>query len=86
MTGPSEYSRRLATVHLGFALLCALLMLPYLFAGLESWWNAHQFASFPPLAETLYATARDALLKAVLAALGAAYFFWRWRALVRSLR
>ena len=84
MKGPSEFGRRLATVHLGFALLCSLLALPYLLAGIESWWNAHQFGAFAPYADTLRAVARNAFLKAGLSAAGAAYFFWRWRALMRG--
>ncbi len=86
MNGPSEFGRRLARVHLGFALLCTLLALPYLVAGIESWWQAHQFGAFAPFAETLYAAARNAFLKAGMSALGAAYFFWRWRALLRGQR
>lgn len=86
MKGPSEFGRRLATVHLGFALLCTLLALPYLAAGIESWWQARQFGSFAPFAETLRATARNAFAKGGLSALGAAYFFWRWRALLRGQR
>jgi len=84
MNGPTELGRRLATVHLGFALLCTLLALPYLFAGIESWWHARQFGAFAPFAETLRATAHNAFLKAGLSAIGAAYFFWRWRALMRG--
>ncbi|MCC7119959.1 MAG: hypothetical protein IT493_00255 [Gammaproteobacteria bacterium] len=84
MNKPSEFGRRLATVHLGFAILCTLLTLPYLFAGIESWWHARQFGAFAPFSETLYATARNALVKAGMAALGAGYFFWRWRTLMRG--
>jgi hypothetical protein len=86
MNGPSEFGRRLATVHLGFGVLCALLALPYIAAGLESWWNARQFGAFAPLADNLMATARNAFLKAGLSALGAGYFFWRWRVLLRGQR
>lgn len=86
MKQPSEFGRRLATVHLGFAILCTLLALPYLAAGIESWLNARQFNAFAPLADTLHATARNAFVKAGLCALGAAYFFWRWRALLQGYK
>lgn len=84
MKSPTEFGRRLATVHLGFALLCSLLALPYLAAGIDSWWHARQFGDFAPFADTLNATARNAFMKAGLSAIGAAYFFWRWRALMKG--
>lgn len=68
-------------VHLGFGLLCTLLALPYLAAGAQSLWQSLQFESFPPYVEVLRRAARDALLKGLVSGVGAAYFFWRWRAL-----
>jgi len=84
--GQTDLSRRLASVHLGFCILCALLAVPYLAAAFETWHQARQFAAFTPYAEVLQKTTRDALAKGGIAALGAAYFGWRWRALLRQQR
>lgn len=81
MSANPELAQRLATVHLAFGILCTLLALPYVAAGIETWWNATQFGAFGPLADSMKAAARNALVKGGLSALGAAYFFWRWRAL-----
>ena len=84
--GQTDLNRRLASVHLGFCILCALLALPYLAAAFETWQQSRQFAAFAPYAEVLQKTTRDALVKGGISALGAAYFFWRWRALLRQQR
>lgn len=84
MRTPTNLSQRLAAVHLGFGLLCTLLAVPYLAAAAQTWWQAQQFADFGPYVEVLGSAARSALLKGLVSAAGAAYFFWRWRALRRA--
>lgn len=84
MRPPIHLAQRLAMVHLGFGLLCALLAIPYLAAAAQTWWQAQQFADFGPYVEVLGAAARSALIKGLVSTAGAAYFFWRWRALRRS--
>jgi hypothetical protein len=81
---PTALGRRLATVHLGFGLLCVLLAVPYLAAAAQTWWQSVQFADFGPYVALLRTAARDSLIKGLLSAVGAAYFLWRWRALLRQ--
>jgi hypothetical protein len=84
MKTPTNLARRLATVHLGFGLLCTLLAIPYLAAAAQTWWQSMQFADFGPYVEVLSAAARSALIKGLISAVGAVYFFWRWRELRRT--
>jgi len=84
MKTPANLSQRLAAVHLGFGLLCTLLAVPYLAAAAQTWWQAQQFADFGPYVEVLGSAARSALIKGLVSAVGAAYFFWRWRDLRRA--
>ena len=86
MKDPGDLKRRIATVHLSFAILCVLLALPYLAAGVESWWQAQQFGVFGEVADPMRENARNAFVKGGLAALAAAYFFWRWRTQRRAPR
>ena len=53
MRAPIHLAQRLAMVHLGFGLLCALLAIPYLAAAAQTWWQAQQFADFGPYVEVL---------------------------------
>jgi len=84
MSGGTELGRRLAMVHLGFGLLCTLLAIPYLAAAAQTWWQSMQFADFGPYVDVLRTAARSALIKGLTSAVGAAYFFWRWRELRRA--